>query len=683
MSVGKNPEQAIYLLLLIILSSCSGNLSQTVLFEDEFDHLPIGYLSSESGPLTEFYYLPEAGQKGNWTITSFGKEEGYQTAWEIVEEGETVFLRQNYSNLDSEMRPLKRHTHSSIIAGDSLWSNYSLRFTFVPHEILDKCGIMFRYQNDRCYYFFGMEGNMLMLKLVQHATAPYRPYEKVLASRKIHWKPGEKYECVVTLRDNRIYAQVNDTINLVASDNTFGKGKIGLLSDVKADFYDVRVSTLKFEKRRLNRYRHEQANQTAMRLNENPVAVLLNSISTGNFGTGNNLRFGDLNGDGEDDILFVQHKKGGIEPACITALNFSGDMLWQKGKPNSEDQLTTYDLPIQIHDIDGDGAKEVVYVVGNRIIVLEGKSGKQIKKGSLPGSIVLKGITGKRAGMRIFFCDLQGKGRDSDMIVVEQKGGVYAFNERLRPIWSQEIESVSYPSAYDIDKDGKDELVIGYTLIDDDGAVLWDNNNIIKGEADGLAIASFENPADSSLKIVYGAGDWGMMVLDISGNIIVHNLLGYVQSPSIANFRNDLPGLEMVSCNFWGSQGTIHFYNAKGEKYHSFEPGPFGSRCLPVNWKGDGEEYFLLNASSGDGGLFNGKGQLVVVFPDDGHPDLCSTVIDVSGDSRDEIICWDQEQIWIYTQSDNPRRGELYCPLRNPAYNYSNFQSTVSVPDWN
>ena len=137
----------------------------------------------------------------------------------------------------------------------------------------------------------------------------------------------------------------------------------------------------------------------------------------------------------------------------------------------------------------------------------------------------------------------------------------------------------------------------------------------------------------------------------------------------------------MITSNFWGSQGLIHFYRSDGSIYNSIEPGSFSSRCLPVNWMGNGEDYFMLNASSGDGGLYNGNGQMVVVFPDDGHPDLSHTVMDISGDTRDEILVWDQNSIWIYTQSDNPRIGELNQVSRSPLYNSSFHQSNVSIPD--
>ncbi len=36
-------------------------------------------------------------------------------------------------------------------------------------------------------------------------------------------------------------------------------------------------------------------------------------------------------------------------------------------------------------------------------------------------------------------------------------------------------------------------------------------------------------------------------------------------------------------------------------------------------------------------------------------------------------------ELWVYTQDDNPKQGQLYQPVRNPLYNYSNYQATVSM----
>ena len=57
-------------------------------------------------------------------------------------------------------------------------------------------------------------------------------------------------------------------------------------------------------------------------------------------------------------------------------------------------------------------------------------------------------------------------------------------------------------------------------------------------------------------------------------------------------------------------------------------------------------------------------------------------VLDVTGDSRDELIVWDPFELWVYTQGDAPRVERPYQPKRNPTYNFSNYQATVSLPGW-
>ena len=104
--------------------------------------------------------------------------------------------------------------------------------------------------------------------------------------------------------------------------------------------------------------------------------------------------------------------------------------------------------------------------------------------------------------------------------------------------------------------------------------------------------------------------------------------------------------------------------------------------CLPLNWTGASEEFFVLNANVDQGGAYDGWGRKVLEFPDDGHPDMCYAVLDITGDCRDEIVVWDPNEIWVYTQDDNPKDGRLYNPVKNPLYNYSNYQATVSLPGW-
>jgi hypothetical protein len=135
----------------------------------------------------------------------------------------------------------------------------------------------------------------------------------------------------------------------------------------------------------------------------------------------------------------------------------------------------------------------------------------------------------------------------------------------------------------------------------------------------------------------------------------------------VGKFRPDLPGLQYITTNFWKNPGIISLFDAEGNLLAQSEPIHMGSPTLPVNWRGDGQELVLLNGNIREGGMIDGQLRRVVMFPNDGHPELTAAVHNVTGDARDEIILWDQEQVWIYTQ-DRPAPGrQALRPHSQPA----------------
>jgi hypothetical protein len=90
----------------------------------------------------------------------------------------------------------------------------------------------------------------------------------------------------------------------------------------------------------------------------------------------------------------------------------------------------------------------------------------------------------------------------------------------------------------------------------------------------------------------------------------------------------------------------------------------------------------MLSGNIREGGMIDGQLRRVVMFPEDGHPELAFMIADVTGDARDEVILWDLDQVWIYTQ-DAPFAGEkVYAPTRNATHNESNYLTMVSMPGW-
>ncbi len=677
----------ISILLTAFFASCNLTSEQfaEVLLFDDFSSIRRGPYSVEVGAHTEYHYLHEAAPRSQWAVSTFTWDPEFQRAWHIRQEGDDRQMIQILKNQPG------KHTHPMVVAGEADWKDYSVIVQFTPESKDQQSGIVFRYRNDRCYYFAGVRGDSLIIKMVKHATAFHKPYEEILGSTFLQWNENELLTLQVNVQGSRISCSINDA-TIKTEDDTYAEGKIGLMADIPTKYHQVEVNTSSGEVERLKKSRKEYARELDEIKASVPEMKIWKKINTPRFGVGRNLRFGDLNNDGQIDVLIGQVMHYGpqdrnSELSCLTAMTFDGEILWQTGTPDGWKNHLTNDVAFQIHDLDNDGKTEVIYTINREIIVADGATGQIKYKKSTPAVTDQEVIDpsthnrfGNILGDCLFFCDLRGTGHDSDMIIKDRYRRVWAMDDKLNILWYKNLNTGHYPYSYDIDQDGKDELMIGYTLVDEDGSTIWTLENEVDDHADGVAVVKYKENSDPI--VMCAASDEGMFFANLDGEIIKHHYIGHGQNPAVANFRDDLPGLETISINFWGNQGIIHFYDASGDIYHDFEPNQYGSMCLPVNWTGRSEEFFVLNPNVDEGGVFDGWGRKVLEFPDDGHPDMCNAVLDITGDGRDEIVVWDPNEIWVYTQENNPQPGRLYKPVRNELYNYSNYQATVSLPGW-
>jgi len=667
-----------------LLATITALAGEVTLFEDQFESMRTGSVGSEVGAHFEYHYLPKLNVEGPWAISTFSSGAASQRAWRVARHDGKAVLLQTYENKLA-------HTRPTIVAGDVLWMDYTLNARFTPESVRGRSGVSVRHHNDRCYYFVGVENGKAMLKLVQHEKAFRVPDERILAESELDWKPGEEIHVAVTVAGNRIEARLNGKVTLKATDSTFPQGRISLTSDAPTRFSQVRVTASEAERERVATQRIKIDTESKKLQAANPKARLWKKFRTDNFGVGRSLRFGDLNGDGQIDVLICQQQHHGpkdanSEVSCLTAVTLDGEQLWQVGDPDAWKDELTNDVGVQVHDLDGDGRNEVIYCKGMELIVADGKTGRTKYKVPTPKTPANTPSPRNRfpriLGDSIFFADFRGLGRAADLVLKDRYNSFWVFDDKLKLQWQGQCVTGHYPHAYDVDGDGKDELFIGYSCYNHDGKLRWTLDDKLKDHADGVAMVNFSTDPKAEPMLMIVASDEGTLFVDPRGTILKHYRLGHVQNPTVGDFRPDLPGLEAISMSFWGNQGIVTYYDAHGNIYHDFEPCQHGSMLLPVNWTGQPPEYWILSPNVENGGMFDGWGRKVFEFPADGHPDMCVNVMDLTGDCRDEIIVWDPFEVWIYTQEDNEKGGRLYRPKRSPLYNESNYRTQVSLPGW-
>jgi hypothetical protein len=373
-----------------------------------------------------------------------------------------------------------------------------------------------------------------------------------------------------------------------------------------------------------------------------------------------------------------------VQISCLTAVTLDGKVLWQLGRPDPRNGLLTSDTPFQIHDLDGDGRNEVVMVKDFKLQVLEGATGRVRKSVSMPPALP---DNGKKPfalsnGDSLAFLNLSGRPGRREFVVKDRYSNFWAYNSDLERLWQGQGQTGHFPYPFDLDGDGRDELAIGYALWDHQGHRLWSHDAELKDHADGLAVGNFGDDSKAEPRVYAWGSDEGFLIFDRRGAILKHERIGHAQTAAVGKFLPDRPGLQLMCINFWKNPGIVSLFDHDGKLLGQEEPIHSGSPMLPVNWRGDGQEFVLLSGNAREGGLIDGRMRRVVMFPDDGHPDLTAYVTDVTGDARDEVILWDQERVWIYTQ-DRPIQGErIYAPRRNPDYNESNYRTVVSMPRW-
>lgn len=666
------------------------NRSVSLLNED-FRQFPLGAFPYDPrhSATGEYHMLANPGYTGGWVdpVVNY-----YYTgpSWIVTE---TEGVRHMEQMRLEPMTAAPHRMHPMLSKGGAAWRDYTLsvRLRLLNTHIPGEAGICFAYQNSLNTYAFILRCDCLCLV--------YRHKEEETLLASCPWAADSDRFITLTARlnGNMVQCYVDDQQVLTWSAPSPLRGKIAITANLPSQFEQVNVYCSTETKKALEHEEQEEANRLQLLRQSFPAMRLWRRIDLRPFGTGRQIRFGHLLGGDTWHIVLAQCQKridgdAYCKISCLTAIDLSGRMLWQRGTPSVAPDLSiiSCDVPLQLYDINGDGRDEVITAEDFEMLILDGATGQVIKRAKTPVSTEAdEDLIGVPYGHYAFdrinpdgvrICNLSGGDRPTDILIKDRYCRLYALNSELELMWKfvSRKNTGHFPYALDLNGDGRDEIFCGYNLISSDGQLIWTlpveedhTDEIIPGKL---------RPDQATGTFALASGTQGFILADFEGHILRQDKVGHAQRISVGKYLPQEEGLQICLTNFWGHQGIMYLYDCYGRPVREYENGLNGNVITPVNWSGKGDDLILLNPDPGKGGLVNGCFEQMVPFPNDGHPTLCCEALDLTGDSRDELVVWDMEQLWIYTQDD----GELphaYCPVHYAHHNASNYRGEFHYPD--
>ena len=368
----------------------------------------------------------------------------------------------------------------------------------------------------------------------------------------------------------------------------------------------------------------------------------LRTIPTGDRG-GCWVALGDVNSDGRLDFVVARNDQQHVR--ALTAWDVEGHLLWEWGQGGSPD--IGYDVPAVVYDLEGDGRQEVLFSADGRLWVLDGATGRPKRWAALPKGLPVADC--------IVLANLAGTRHPHELLIKSRYDQIWALNRRFEVLWTWRGNTGHCPAVGDVDGDGHDEVLAGYTLLDHDGSVMA---AVDAGDhADTCRVVKLE---DGRAALLNACSDAGMVLWEPTGKVLWRlgppELAFHCQSAFAGELRPRRPGLEVTVDDGWAPPGRSRVALLGGDGHWL---GAFTS-AYPrfhrlVDWDGDGVQEVLLPA---DGVICDAEGDVLVRLEGalplggPGTESPMAHVADVWGDGRDEVILFNAEAIQIFTNPE-------------------------------
>jgi len=411
---------------------------------------------------------------------------------------------------------------------------------------------------------------------------------------------------------------------------------------------------------------------------------------------------GDLDGDGRYDYV-LKTPQDNIDPALpwwtpspdtykLEAYSADGRRLWRHDLGWSIERGIWYS-PMIVYDLDGDGRAEVAAKTGEGdprgpdgrvetgpeyVSIFDGLTGRELARDDWPSRQIPGEPYNYNLSSRNQICVAYLDGKTPCLIVARGtyttiRLVAYQFHDgKLQRLWSWDSREETGRGRYsrqgahimhaaDLDGDGRDEVIVGSFVVDDNGNGLWSTGF---GHPDFCYVGDID-PTRPGLEVFYGIEppheDSGLCLADAkTGDVLwaLQEPTNHVHSNGMcADVDARYPGSECHAADVDRERRfrKSWLFSAQGEMLTDERQS---SMCRPVFWDADPQRELL-------------RGSTVCDFQGDAHPSKINgrfvAFADVLGDWREEIITSSPGELRIYT-TIIPAADRRVTLMQDPIY---------------
>ena len=325
-------------------------------------------------------------------------------------------------------------------------------------------------------------------------------------------------------------------------------------------------------------------------------------------------------------------------------------------------------MACQIHDWDGDGRPEVVLATKGYLVVLDGRSGKEKRRIPIP----------KEATDCLVFADLSGKGRPEEVFVKTRYTQIWAYNLSGKMLWTSKMpggfRTAHQVRPFDLNGDGKDEIMAGYALLSPEGRVLWVYHSRVvsqeKGHLDCVRILKRGKKFEDFRLVLTCCGAKNLACIDGLGRVVWEVPGHHFESIQVGYIFPKLsePQLLVDIDHRPFGESPLCVFSSKGELLGRIM-GDYCRHHALLDWTGDGFDEIIVAYAHA---VFDRTGHRIATF-DTGKPGVSLLLGDMTGDGISDvsILTGDPPTLHIFRNEKGRPRSKctsLGCGLNFTLY---------------